>query len=155
MVGRNRFDVKRGLHETTEIQLSAFCEFSNTASKATVEAGNSVVMFVITDLGSAARAASTQPNHQGCPRGLHRSTVAPLVVNSSLIPYLKFWQFFDARKPNRLALLAFYRSNSFPFDAIVCPINMGGSIVSSTVEKLPLKFRGFPAKSDCETISLK
>jgi hypothetical protein len=76
-------------------------------------------------------------------------------MNSSLIPYLKFWQFFDARKPNRLALLAFYRSNSFPFDAIVCPINMGGSIVSSTVEKLPLKFRGFPAKSDCETIPAK
>src|ERR1700674_1265799 len=85
MVGRSRFDVKHGLRETPEIQLLGFPEFSNTTSKAAVEAGNSVVVFVITDFGSATRAASTQPNHQGCPRELHRSTVVQFVVNSSAI----------------------------------------------------------------------
>jgi hypothetical protein len=85
MVGRNRGCVELGLREEMEISLSAFPEFLDFASKATVEAGNSIVGFVIADLGSAARAASTQPNHQRCPRELHLSTVVLFVVNSSVI----------------------------------------------------------------------
>jgi hypothetical protein len=63
MVGPSRFDVKVRLRVATEILLSAFPEFFNTTSKAAVEAGNSLVVFVIADLGSATRAANTQPNH--------------------------------------------------------------------------------------------
>src|SRR6202162_3501076 len=85
MVGQNRCGVNLGLREETTIHLSAFSEFSNTASKATVEAGNSVVVFVIADLGPATLAASAQPNHQGCPRELHPSTVIPFVMNSPVI----------------------------------------------------------------------
>ena len=96
MVGQNRCGDKPSLHEETKIQLSALPKCSDPTSKATVEAGNSVVVFMIADLRSTTRATSTQPDHQGRPWGLHRSTVAPLAVNSSLIPYLKFWQFFDA-----------------------------------------------------------
>ena len=47
----------------TEIQSSKLPEFRSTASKATVETGNSVVILAIADLGSATGAASTQPNH--------------------------------------------------------------------------------------------
>jgi hypothetical protein len=68
-----------------EMYLSMFAEFLGTASEATIEAGNSIVTLVIPDLGSATGAASTQPNHQGCPWGVHRSTVVPLAVDSSAI----------------------------------------------------------------------
>jgi len=70
------------------MQLPAFPEFFSIASKATIEAGNSFVVFVIADLGSATRAASTEPNHQGCPRELHVSTVVLFVANSSVIMWL-------------------------------------------------------------------
>jgi hypothetical protein len=85
MVGQNRCGANLGLREEATIQLPAFSEFSNTASKATVEASNSVVVFVIADLGSATRAASAEPNHQGCPRELHPSTVILFVMNSPVI----------------------------------------------------------------------
>ena len=85
MVGRIRCGAELALREAREISLSAFPEFFNFASKATVEAGNPIVVFVIADLCSAARAASTQPNHQGCPRELHHSTVVLFEVNSSVI----------------------------------------------------------------------
>jgi hypothetical protein len=84
MVGRSRYIAKVGLREALEISLRLFLEFSDIASKAAVEASNSVVIFVIADLGSATRAASAQPNHQGCPRELHSSTVVLFVVNSSV-----------------------------------------------------------------------
>src|ERR1700693_4276772 len=85
MVGRDRCGFKPDLLEEMKIQLSPFPEFLDTTSKATVEAGNSLVVFVKADLGSATRAASTEPYHQGCPRGLHQSTVVLFVVNSSVI----------------------------------------------------------------------
>jgi len=88
MVGQNRCGAELGLCEATGISLSAFPEFLNLASKATVEAGNSIVVFVIADLGSATRTASTQPNHQGRPRELHPLTVVLFVANSSVIMWL-------------------------------------------------------------------
>jgi hypothetical protein len=69
-----------------KIQLPAFPEFLNAASKTTIEAGNSVVVFVKADLGSATRAASTKPNHEGCPWELHPLTVDRMTANSSAIP---------------------------------------------------------------------
>ena len=78
-----------------EIQLPAIAEFLNTASKATVKAGNSAVLLVIADLGSATRTASAEPNHQGCPRKLHPSTVVLFVVNSSVI--MRFGSFVSPR----------------------------------------------------------
>jgi len=47
----------------TEIQSSKLPEFLSTASKATVETGNSVVILAIADLGSTTGAAKSQPNH--------------------------------------------------------------------------------------------
>ena len=41
---------------------SLFLEFLSAASTATIETSNSVVILVIADLDSTARAASTQPN---------------------------------------------------------------------------------------------
>ncbi len=52
-----------GIHACGVIQLSMFPEFLSTASKATIETSNSVVILAIADLGSATGAASTQPNH--------------------------------------------------------------------------------------------
>jgi hypothetical protein len=85
MVGQNRCGVKFDLFEDAKIPLSAVPELLNTTSKATIEAGNSLVVFVIADFGSATRAASSEPYHQGCPRGLHPSTVVLFEVNSSVI----------------------------------------------------------------------
>jgi hypothetical protein len=84
MVGRNQCGAKLELREALEISLWVFLEFSDIASKATVEASNTVVIFVIADLGATTGAASAQPNHQGCPRELHPSTVVLFVVNSSV-----------------------------------------------------------------------
>ena len=68
-----------------EIQSSMFPEFLGTASKATIETSDTVVILAIADLGSATGAANTQPNHQGCPWEVHRSTVVLLAMNSSAI----------------------------------------------------------------------
>jgi hypothetical protein len=71
----------------TEIQSSKLPEFLSTASKATVETGNSVVILAIADLGSATGATESQPNHEGCPYAPHGSTVVLLAINSSAIKY--------------------------------------------------------------------
>jgi hypothetical protein len=55
-----------------EIQESLFLYFAGAASAAAIETGNSVEILVIADLGSATRAASTQPNHQVRPREGHQ-----------------------------------------------------------------------------------
>jgi hypothetical protein len=68
-----------------EIQSSMFPEFLGTASKATIKTSDTVVILAIADLGSATGAANTQPNHQGCPWEVHRSTVVLLAMNSSAI----------------------------------------------------------------------
>ena len=57
----NCIKTRRGI--AMEIQLSMIPQFLSTASKATIETSDSVVIFAIADFGPATGAASTQPNH--------------------------------------------------------------------------------------------
>jgi hypothetical protein len=97
----------------TKIQLSAFPEFFNTASKATVEAGNSVVVLVIADLGSATRTAGAQANHQACPWKLHQSTAVLFVVDSSAIMCISSGNSSMLQIPIALPLLIFAGRSRF------------------------------------------
>jgi hypothetical protein len=150
MVGRRRFDVKARLRVATEIPLSAFSEFSNTASKATVEAGNSVVVFMIADLGSATRASSTQPNHKGCPWELHGSTVVLSVMNSSVIMCLRSGNSSVLEIPIALPFLIFIGRPRFR--SMVVPQTAAARPLSATADELSLKFRGLPRKIKLQNI---